>query len=408
MEIAVFARACEKFWNAYLSSIQTALEQGRISTQVDSPVPSFPQSLLITELPDHFAMELIGGRRRHKPLKVLRHALSDANLYFGQFDKPSGTIAMFDMSGSHHMGISRLALVTPRSRVELDRRFPGVSALHATSLQWGGEPDPLPLRLSIESDFLRLDECLLVNSQASAVRIRHVQLCVLVQKTTTERALLDYLQSEFPLSGELTGFRMLPGQEAEVTQLAAQFANIYLLNGLREVSIGQFIEQHEAVLTRALGAERLVSEPYVQWQTPSPDPKETAINPDLFLVRSDATCDVFDLKLPLHNRRKITRGERRRRRFIDSVDEGIAQLAHYRDFLSEPANRRHAEAKYGVNLQSPRFGLVVGNYENAHTAEIEEASRQLNDFTLIDYDTLLQLYVAASRIDPIGKQVTIE
>ena len=195
---------------------------------------------------------------------------------------------------------------------------------------------------------------------------------------------------------------MLAGEAGEVINTAAQFANIYLLNGLRELTIGLFIDQHEGVLTKALSCERIVSEPHVPWQVTSPDPAEKAINPDLFMVRADGSCDVFDLKLPLLDRSKLTKGKRNRRRFVDAVGEGIAQLAHYREFFSIEENRRHAEVKYDVRLDNPRFGLIVGNHENLVPEHAEEASRQLGEFLILDYDSLLQLFVGASGINPVS------
>lgn len=129
-----FGRVCARFWDEYLSAIATAHEQGLLSSQVSDPIPSFPQTILIGEFAEHFTMELIGGRRRREPLKTALHKLQDINLYFGQLPRPTGSVAMMDLSNADHSGLAKLALVTAKDRSELDRRFPGVGALYGSAL----------------------------------------------------------------------------------------------------------------------------------------------------------------------------------------------------------------------------------------------------------------------------------
>ncbi len=348
-------------------------------------------------------MELIGGRRRQKDLKVLKHAAEDAEIYFGQFAREVDAECLIKMD-CENSSLKGFALVMPQSRTELERRFPGVASLYSTIFQHSGPDDALPLGFGPDTNYVCIENCLLINTLHSAVRIRNVQVAVIIQSDVQEKDYLAYLRDHFRMAPgrEISGVQMLPGDQAEKLQLVAQFANIYLMNGLREVSIGQFLDQHSDIITTALDAHAIITEPHLTWQTASPDPDETAINPDLFVIRKDGSCDVFDLKLPLLNRKRLTKGERRRRRFVDAVDEGIAQLAHYREFLDIPENRKFSEAKYGVTFSNPRYGLIVGNYENLLAEEVKEASRRLGDFVLIDYDTLLQLYIGRLGIDPLG------
>jgi hypothetical protein len=102
------------------------------------------------------------------------------------------------------------------------------------------------------------------------------------------------------------------------------------------------------------------------------------------------------LKLPLLAKPNITKGGRSRRRFIDSVEEGVAQLAHYADYFSHEDNKRYAFERYGITVNNPLLGLIVGNEENVTKAQVDEACRRLRSFELIDYDTLLQLYIKST------------
>lgn len=83
----------------------------------------------------------------------------------------------------------------------------------------------------------------------------------------------------------------------------------------------------------------------------------------------------------------------KRRRFIHSIEDGIAQLAHYREFLAIPANAAEAQRKYGIVFGDPGCGLIVGNYENMKIQSLQEARRRFPAFEILDYDTLLQLYL---------------
>ena len=49
--------------------------------------------------------------------------------------------------------------------------------------------------------------------------------------------------------------------------VASNFASLYLMGGMRETTIGEFIRRHEMVLLAALGAETLIYEPLLPWRT---------------------------------------------------------------------------------------------------------------------------------------------
>jgi hypothetical protein len=127
--------------------------------------------------------------------------------------------------------------------------------------------------------------------------------------------------------------------------------------------------------------------------------KDEAINPDLLIEREDGYFDIYDLKTAALDKTSITKGNRARRRFIDYVNEGIAQLANYEEYFTFPKNQELAWQKYQVKVRNPQLVLVVGNFENVNKEEIEEASRAIRNITIIDYDTLMQLF-----LNPKGNQ----
>ncbi len=89
---------------------------------------------------------------------------------------------------------------------------------------------------------------------------------------------------------------------------------------------------------------------------------------------------------------------RKRRRFVDYVQEGIAQLANYAEYFTFEKNREHAFEKYGIKVNDPNLVLVVGHFDNANKAEIEEASRQVKgNISIMDYDSFLQLFLLSNN-----------
>lgn len=399
MNITNFLNASTRFWTGYLQGVARAIADEGIEPLSGSSIFLFPQSVLATATDSHLVMELVGARRNFAQLKPHKlRGIASLDQYFAQFPDSAGASTGIAFN-SHHNGVSNIAFRSDGDEEELERRFPGIRERFLSTLVFdtNGATRYRPLSFSETSGFIYIENCLLVNRRAAAIRIRDIRMAIVVARETAEYDYISYLDETFRIVGgeELHGVQRLEGEEAEGVCVAGQFANIYLLGRLNETTLGAYIDRHRDILLRAFNARDVVSEPHLSWQIASPDPNETAINPDLFIQRQDGFWDVYDLKLPLLDRVRLTRGERRRRRFVDYVSEGIAQLAHYKQFLAVPEHRELAYERYGVRFDSPRFGLIVGNFENVNQAAIEEASRQLDKFELFDYDTILQLYLAS-------------
>jgi hypothetical protein len=395
-----FANNNLRFWNSYFQRLSHLQKVGQIVTAgMTDPVPSFPSVVLCTELPEHFAVELLGARRSFRPLKLKKHHLSDTDSYLGQFTRAPGMAAMIDLPG-HHSGVTNLCLMPEVDQARLDGRFQGVAETFPTKLVFAGEPDAMPIRLYPTSDFICIENCLLINSFEGALRIRHIREMLLIKKGTSATQYSDYLGREFELvlGRPPRGWMVVEAGDAEAIFQSAQFSNAFLLNRLRETTLGTYLDEHAEILTKAFDATEIISEPFLSWAHPPPESDEAAINPDLLVRRRDGFWDVYDLKLPLLEKTTITQGKKSRRRFISTIEDGLAQIAHYRDFLSIPENRELAREKYGIEFDNPHFGLIAGNAENYNSEEVREALRRFPDFTLTDYDSLSQLYLARTRI----------
>ncbi|HBQ7350260.1 TPA: hypothetical protein L8Q33_005311, partial [Klebsiella pneumoniae] len=149
------------------------------------------------------------------------------------------------------------------------------------------------------------------------------------------------------------------------------------------------------IICRALGYDSIVYEPSLKWVEKTKDNTDVYINPDALLKRPDGNYDICDFKKGLLKRKKITKDERRRRRFIDDVDEGIAQLDNYEEYFTYDGNKKYALDKYNVSISEPRKILIIGNVENTVLIEVEQALRGRKDNLVIDYDSLISYYVGS-------------
>ncbi len=187
----------------------------------------------------------------------------------------------------------------------------------------------------------------------------------------------------------LNGVYYIPNSSAWAYVLSGQFANLFLIPGLREPNIGKFLHKNPDFVKHALDCINFLYEQPLKWKEGNPNPADEYIQPDLLLQLANGYWDMCDLKRPLLEKIKITKGKHSRKRFIDCVAEGIAQLANYEHYFNFQENAEYARSKYGVSVYNPRLILIVGNYENADINQIKEASRMLkSNYTIMDYDTL--------------------
>lgn len=118
------------------------------------------------------------------------------------------------------------------------------------------------------------------------------------------------------------GVYAVKGNE-EKLYVGGQLQSMFLLPGLHETTIGEFIRNHPNMIKDAFGAVRFEYEPYLKWVEHDGTVQDVAINPDLMVQRQDGSSDIYDLKTALLNKLSISKAERRRRRFIDYVESTI-------------------------------------------------------------------------------------
>lgn len=372
-----------RFWNQYLNKIQDDFNAGRI--KADNKVILFPNILLITITKEHHIAELVGATKQFNGLTIKRHGERSTDRYLNQFSiEESEPVFHLDSEG---LGFFGLCLAQETDFDILKNRFPIVDLFSSKLERRGGKGSVLTFGPNFGSACI--GSCAIVNHKENAYRVKHILDMTIISKNLTKGKYVELLTSISNGNMVRAVHTCSPDEESAVI-LAGQFQNLYLSLSLRETILGEFLKTHPEIIA----ADKFIYEPYLEWIESSEENEDKAINPDLLVPRTDGYYDIYDLKTAALTRKSLTKGPRRRRRFIDYVEEGAAQLANYREYFSYPKNIAYAKEKYGIELKDPRYVLVVGNFENADSIQIQEAKRRFDSIDLIDYDTVVQLYLA--------------
>jgi hypothetical protein len=385
-------------WNEYLSTLYSCISKGKLKLGTGGLL--YPTLAVFTETKDHFVFELLGANENFAGLKHFTHNYPSTVEYLCQFEGQQ-EVPIFSLGG-RSSGISTLMLSNEVDLEAVRKRFGFVADQWKTHLVRKGENGALFSFLENFKSFY-INNCLLINRLSEIYRVKYILYAEIVSKNFPEEEYAGDLSKRLSkpayTTSELYAVHYIVDSSYKDYALSGQFANVFLLPELRETRIGEFLRKHPSFICRALECKGYFYNKEFEWIEGNPNPEEKYIQPDLLLKREDGNYDICDLKTAITCKKRITKGQHRRRRFIDYVEEGIAQLANYEEYFSFKKNADWAWSKYKVRVDNPRLILVVGNYENAPRAEIEEAIRKLKpNYQIIDYDTLNALFLGKGRV----------
>ena len=362
----------------------------------------FPTVVVFTETQTHYIFEVFGARRKYKGMKSKRNYSESLNKFLGDFNYDGPTEYMVTPQKNVSAVISApismqdVALAAQRTITALESRFPGVASLFGSTLV-RLVPEDIECIKSIDASGLNypliVGNSLLTNSLGSLVRARYTTLLVAIPRSMEAQQFSKMLKEYIPSRRHPhAGIQIArPGPDEAIAQ-AGQFANLYL-QGLRETTLTQFLEDHADIIKKALNAEEVFFQAEFTWHDGNPDPNEKSIQPDLIIHRADGTWYIIDFKLPLLDHKSVTTGGHRRRRFVHPIADGVAQLHNYREYFDYEPNRRSAAIKLGEQIRDPNLMLVVGTSENVDLTEVSQAMRALKPIDIVDYDALIRLSV---------------
>jgi Domain of unknown function (DUF4263) len=397
MQLSDFSSVCRDFWDAYFRWVLEQQREGLLDS--GGAAMLFPSLLLCTQTKNYLIAELIGASQAYNGLVLKERKQRNIKEYLTQFPDEEAGSTMFILNGGGmrfmDMCLSRVAnFQEAESRFRALRLFPTRLRTDSNNSLFAFGPSFCDVGFS---------NCILLNTDGAFYRAKYVvEMLIAAKSTTTNRLrklLLELVNRDNSIKGVTT---CNPNLERDYI-LASQLQTLYLTPHLHETTVGEFLRQHPEVINQALGTDDFVYEPYLEWIEAAHGNTDAAINPDAMVKRPDGYFDIVDLKTALLEKKKTTRGERKRRRFIDVVNEGIAQLANYAEYFGFEKNREHALAKYGIKVQSPQLFLVVGHYDNTRREEVEEALRPYKNVSVLDYDSIVQLFLArASSTKLVG------
>lgn len=383
-----FAEETRAWWAAYLHAVSSAQRTGNLDTKGGKIL--YPNILLLTKCSGYYVAELLGATENFSGLTIKRHEERSIYRYLSQFDD-SQPDPLIHLDGACH-GFRFLCLAHDADFNSIKNRFPHIELYGSKLNRVGGHGSTISFGENFVS--CMIENCVLVNRNDNVFRCKSILSAYIVKSGVSRTQLLE-LFTNTTRDNEVKGVHTVGEQEHRLV-ISGQLQSMVLFPSLHETTIGEFIKLHPEVVKVAFNTQHFEYEPYLEWFEHDGTCTDTAINPDLLVKRGDGYYDIYDLKTAVLDKKKLTKANRRRRRFIDYVEEGISQLANYREYFEYPQNAKHAKEKYGIEVRDPRLVLVVGSWENVHVDEVNQACRKYNNVQVIDYDTVCQMFIGAS------------
>ncbi|MFF4033971.1 hypothetical protein ACFYZ2_30185 [Streptomyces sviceus] len=362
----------------------------------------FPSTVLFTQTETHYALELIGAMRKQQLLHVKEQRIASLNRVVNNFSTDEDTYYLFGTEDDQPSNVfpcySGLNLTCELPDDKLEHRFPGVRATFESTASLIGMSDQathLPLNAEKFRSLL-IDNCMLAGRSGSVVRPKFVNLFYACSVDADSAEVASDLARIAPVHNErVAGLQIASPKHSEAMKAAAGFATLYL-QGARETTVTAFIEKHSDIIEEIFDADKVYYQVELPWKEGNADPEEVSIQPDVLLRTKGGDWKIVEFKLPLLDKKSLTASDHARRRLTLSVGDGVAQLGNYEEYFTFPQHIAAAEEVLRDTPAVPELVLVVGTDENYNAQEIREATRMSRPFDLIDYDTLMRLYLAAA------------
>ncbi|MFR0674659.1 Shedu anti-phage system protein SduA domain-containing protein [Enterobacterales bacterium AW_CKDN230030176-1A_HGKHYDSX7] len=384
-----FVAKTKSWWHEYFTEVTKAQSEGRLFT--NGKLTLYPTMIIFTKFSKHYMAELVGASATYSELKVKIHTEKSIYRYLNQFDEQYKNPLLQLDSGL--MGFRSLTISTNHQAQLLKERFPNID-LYKSHMAASFDADCL-FGFGENFDYTCIENSILINKRENFYRVKNIlAMYIVASRISTNQ--LEGLYNWTAEEGCVKGVHTVDNSDIVKTTVA-QFQNMYLQPKLRETTLGDFINSHPEIIKLAFNASRFEYEPSLKWLEHDGTCDDTYINPDLIIENNYGEWDIYDLKTALLDKTRLTKDGRKRRRFVDYVSEGIAQLANYREYFSYERNKAHALEKYGIKITDPKMVLVVGSWENFDKSEVLQASRFLDKkIEIIDYDTFAQLIISGA------------
>lgn len=383
-----FKAFTKNFWDNYFKYLTKLQADGYLYATGGTII--YPNMLLVTDCKGYYIAELMGASRKYNGLTLKIHKESSIDRYLSQFEY-NGTAAEPCLHlDSHKVSFDGICISNiEKDNPDISKRFPFLDYYQTGIRRTNGNGS----LFTFGDNFIScaLHNSVLVNKGEFCARAKFISGLYIFSSRISKKNLIEELEHYTKDSPK--GIYISDNDVTERKIISGQFQNTFLLQGVRETTIGEFINRHPEIIKKAFDTDHFLYEPSLNWLEHDGTCEDTSINPDLLVRRKDGKYDIYDLKTALLNNKKLTTADRKRRQFIHTVRDGIAQLGNYQEYFQYPKNAQHALEKYGVVVNNPNLVLIVGNMENYDAAEISQAGRLLPNLQIIDYDTLCHLFM---------------
>jgi len=367
----------------------------------------FPDTILFTETGDHFIYEFFGATANFNGLQAKLHKESSTINYLCQSKLIDGDKQKFAIQSSINGGTNGVFLRSQIDNQILNKRFSFTPKLWNESLQsllFGSNS----YYLGFDKDFqcCYLNNCLLGNRFGNLNRIKRILFLAILDKKSDAKAYHYWLngilqssliqrnqilleqnfQESLKSINPLLGVQYCHSSTEGVYLLAGKFANLFLVPGEPEKTLGEFIQQNSLFIQKALACQIFHFRPELQLVDGNTLPTTEYAIPDLAVERDEGFFDLCALPdLENHTTAKSSRGN-----LTNSVEKGINQLAKCREYFKFTHNQKFAWAKYEIKVLNPGLWVAIASYNSASNAEIINLAHQLQGtfYEVIDYETL--------------------
>lgn len=401
MEFDDFCVLCKRALDTHYKIIEGAISKGNVFSNgkvIDHVY--YPTTILCIESEGSMlSVELLGLTKVRKPLKVKKRK----NISIKQLtliDRKKNTDTPLFIVGSRN-GASNILFADVESMDFYRSQGSYFGEKFGTHISLGGKIDYL-VGINEDSKSFILSECMFTYINNNIYRSRYINKLMIFNSKLSEVEVTDELgffinKNNTFNDGGVFGLYLFPNEESLSWVKASYLMNLFLNDKIHETTIGDYLSDHPEILFNALGYKGMVYEPSLKWLEKTTDNTDSFINPDALLQRIDSYYDICDFKKGLMKRKSLTKGERRRRRFIDEVNEGLAQLDNYEEYFKFEKNAQHALERYSVEVNIPKKILIIGNIENINQDEVEQALRGRDNTLVFDYDSLISGYMGAIK-----------
>lgn len=397
MNLDDFSILCKRKLDGYYKMIESAVSEGRVINNgavVDHIY--YPTTMLCVESEKKvFSVELLGLTKERKSLRIKkRDNISIQQLTLIDRKKKTDS-ALYTFGGRG--GISNFMLSDAESEKFQSLQDSPLAEKFRMRVEIRGDSTYV-IGFNENSTSCIVSDCMLSYVNNNVYRLRYIHQLMMFNAELSVEKIIDELDSMINRDGDKVFGVHCFSDEKEIPWVKASYLmNLVLNDKIHETTIGDYLNENSDILLNALSYKNIVYEPSMEWLEKTKDNTDSYINPDALLQRMDGYYDICDFKKGLTKRKSLTKGERRRRRFVDEVNEGLAQLDNYEEYFKFTQNAQHALERYNVEVHMPRKILIIGNIENAKQDEVLQALRGRTNTLVVDYDSLVSSYIGAIK-----------